>query len=380
MMLQRNLLILLFLVLMISCNTGKLDSEEKTKQFTFIESEISNPEIAQGFKVKEVDQIKMIEIFGSQDTIHASERFYLIKTGQSKLAPNDGKIIETPVNRIVCLSASQLSYLDALDDIPKLLGVSNAEYVVSQEFKGLVESGQIIETGLGEHFKIETLINLAPDIVMVAPQKGQSFQVLENAGLTVLPIGDYLESHPLGRAEWIKLFGLLTGKEKKALQIFDSIKKEYEQLRLLTVNIENRPSVITGKQYGGFWNLAGGKSYEAQFLADAGARYLWADDPSAGGLMLDFETVYHRGFEADYWRFLVYSPDEFTYTMLEAEDSRYVDFKAYREKQIITCNTLKKPFFQKGFLKPQVILADYIYIFHPSLLPDHKPVYYDLMK
>jgi iron complex transport system substrate-binding protein len=374
-----NLLFLLVLVVMVSCKDGKQKTEEK-QNHGVTKSTLSNPEIAQGFRVTKADEIRMVEIFSPGDSIHPNEKFYLVKHGQSKLAPGDGKVIETPVSRIVCLSASQLSYLDALDDIAKLVGVSNADYVVSKEFKGLVESGQIKETGLGEHFKTETLISLAPDIVMVSPQKGQSFQVLENAGLTVLPIGDYLESHPLGRAEWIKLFGLLSGKEDKALQIFDSIKQQYEELKMLAANIEKRPSVITGKQYGGFWNLSGGKSYEAQFLLDAGAHYLWADEGSAGGLMLDFETVYHRGFDADYWRFLVYSPEEYTYTMLQAEDKRYTDFRAFRTKKIITCNTLKKPFFQKGFLEPQVILADYMHIFHPSLLPDYTPVYYDLMK
>jgi iron complex transport system substrate-binding protein len=281
---------------------------------------------------------------------------------------------------MVCLSATHLSFLDALDEIDILCGVSSADYVVSPEFQTRLETGKIKEIGIGDHFKLEELINLSPEVLMVSPQKGQSFDPLVNAGLTIVPNGDFLETHPLGRVEWIKFVGLLTGKENEACQIFDSIKNEYNNLLQLTENISNRPAILSGKQYGGFWNLPGGQSYVSQFFKDAGANYLWGDNPSSGGITLDFETVYDQGMEADFWRILVYTDAEYSYQMLQDEDERYSNFKAFQNKKIIYCNTLETPYFQKGLLEPQAILSDYIHIFFPEVLPNHKNKYYKLLK
>lgn len=380
-MLREKFTIVVILILLggllFSCNNSsdrKLNSEE------FTETSPYSPQIAKGFRISQKQDIRLLEIFNPWDTAFPAQKFYLVPEVGSDSLFSDGQAIKIPIKSMVCLSASHLSFLDALGEIDKLTGVSSADFVVSEEFQDLVKSGEIREIGIGDHFRLEELINLSPDMVMVSPQKGQSFDPLVNAGLTVIPIGDYLEPHPLGRAEWIKLIGVLTGREQKALEIFDSVSAAYDELKKLTAEIDKRPTVITGKQYGGFWNLAGGKSYVATFLHDAGADYLWAGDQGTGGIMLDFETVYNKGINADYWRFLVYSGSDFTYEMLKTEDKRYADFSAFKNKQVIYCNTLKKPLFQKGLLEPQVILADYIRIFHPGLLPDHENVYYELLK
>ncbi len=372
--------IFLIFVVFTSCNESHEDNGKNYSKFVFEAYSPSNPEIASGFQIRESDDVKLLEIFNPWDSTFKSQKFYLVNEKDKDLTFPDGKSIKVPIKKLVVLSASHLSFLDVLNKIDLLVGVSSVKYVVSKKFKGLVESRKIKEIGIGDHFKLEELINLSPDVVMISPQKGQSFIPLQNAGLTIIPNGDYLESDPLGRAEWIKFIGVLTGKEKEAIHIFDSIKNEYFQLKKLSETLSYRPTVITGKQYGGFWNLSGGKSYEAQFIEDAGADYLWKENYSTGGIMLDFETVYGRGLEADYWRFLVYTSQDYTYEMLKAEDGRYADFAAFKNKKVIVCNTLKKPFFQKGFLEPQVILADYIHIFHPSLLPHHQNIYYELLK
>jgi len=355
--------------------TGK----DKEEHAAFVISP-SNPVIASGFKIIESGEKKVISIYHPWDSIMPPQFFYLLPQTTKASATKDTVIIHIPVKRIVCLSASHLSFLDALGQIDKLVGVNNADYVVSQEFQNLVESGKIKEIGIGDRFKLEGLIELAPDIVMVSPQPGQSFEPLVNAGLTIIPNGDYLESHPLGRAEWIKLMGVLFGCEDRAISIFDSIKNEYNNLKNLTAGIQNRPKILSGNQYGGFWTLPGGRSYEAQFMADAGAEFFYPENTLRGSLTLDFETVYAKGFDADFWRILVYEKEEYSYQKLEKEDQRYVDFKAFKDRKVFICNTFATPYHQKGLLEPQVILADYINIFHPGLLPDHQNIYYQLLK
>ncbi len=329
--------------------------------------------------MQDFDGYRRVQVNDPWNENAAGQNFYFVDQKLKDTAFADGETIVVPVDRMVCLSATHLAFLDALDAINRLVGVSSADYVVSDEFRHLVDSGQISEIGLGDHFKLETLMRLSPDVVMTSPRKGQEFELLRQAGITVLPNGDYLESHPLGRAEWIKFVGLLTGREVLAMHIFDSIKTSYDRLTQLTDSVKYRPTVLSGKQYGGFWDLPGGRSYVARLLKDAGADYLWAENPDAGSITLDFETVYNRGYNADFWRFLAYSEEPLSYDMLRAEDERYPDFKAFIGKKVLVCNTREKPYFQIGLLEPQVILADYIRIFHPELLRDYQPKYYHLL-
>mgnify|MGYP002344171000 CR=1 FL=1 len=376
-----NLLVLFaFLPVVMVFNSCHSQSGQVTMDSQKLVLSVSNPSVATGFRIEEGKDKKILSIFHPWDSLAAPQIFYLVPDTSNAPLPADVQAIHIPVKRIVCLSASHLSFLDALGQIDKLAGVNNAGYVVSKNFQNLVESGQIKEIGLGDRFKLEQLIGLDPDVVMVSPQPGQSWEPLINAGLTVIPNGDYLESHPLGRAEWIKCLGVLFGCEEKAIAVFDSIKNEYNSLKKLTEGINNRPLVLSGNQYGGFWTLPGGQSYEARFLADAGARFFYPENTMRGSFTLDFETVFAKGFDADFWRILVYNKDEYTYDKLLEEDVRYAGFKAFKERKVFICNTFSAPLYQKGLLEPQIILADYINIFHPGLIPGHQNVYYQLLQ
>jgi len=342
-------------------------------------SEIS-PKYATGFKVFDGSHYQVLEIFVPWDSINAVQRFYLLGDNPDNVTiPKDGVTLSIPLENMACFSATHLSFAHALGLIGRIVGVSSTDFVVSEEFQHLVGSGKIKEVGIGGHFNLEKLIQLNPQIIMISPQKGQTFDPLINAGLNIVMNGDYLEHSPLGRAEWIKMMGLLFGKEGEAMQIFDSISSKYETLKNLTKNIGTRPVVLSGKQYSGFWSLPGGKSYVSQFISDAGGTYLFADNPETGGLTLDFEAVYAKGLKADFWRFLIYSQDEFTSGAFLTEDPRYADFFAFKNKKVFVCNTFKTPYFQKGLLEPQIILADYIKILHPKILPQHQNVYYHLL-
>ena len=361
-----------------SCSIKSPPEDETVSRVNDV-SEI-NPNHARGFKVFKNEHYQVLEIYLPWDSLNAVQRFYLVKDNSESISvPNNGIVLHVPLNNMACFSATHLSFANALGLIDKINGVASADFVVSKKFQHLVESGQIKEVGIGGHFKLEELIQLNPEIIMVSPQKGQSFDPLINAGLNIVMNCDYLEPSPLGRAEWIKMMGLLFGKEREAIQIFDSISSEYETLKNLTKNVGTRPVVLSGKQYSGFWSLPGGKSYIAQFIADAGGKYLYDDNPETGSKTLEFESVYEKGIEADFWRFLIYSPDAFSYDMLVQEDERYADFLSVTNKKVFVCNSLKTPYFQKGLLEPQIILADYIKILHPELLPQHQNVYYHLL-
>ena len=185
---------------------------------------------------------------------------------------------------------------------------------------------------------------------------------------------------PLGQAEWIKFVGLLIGQEKEANEIFAEIEEKYNRLKTLTADIDHRPVVLSGEIHGGTWYAVGGQSFLAQVFKDAGADYFLKDDSRSGGVYLDFETVYARADSVDYWRILNSYPGKYSYNVLEAQDARYTDFKAFRKKGVIYCNMREKAYYENMPMEPELLLADFIKVFHPDLLPDYQPVYYHLLK
>src|SRR5262249_21380263 len=140
-----------------------------------------------------------------------------------------------------------------------------------------------------------------------------------------------------------------------------------------------RPTVFANTPYQGTWFMPGGKSYLAQFFADAGADYLWKDDPSTGSVSLSFESVFDKAADADFWVnagfFWTQKADAL------ADDSRCEHVAAFNSGQVYTNNghvnaNGGSDCFESGVADPDRILADLVKIFHPDLLPDHELYYY----
>ena len=184
---------------------------------------------------------------------------------------------------------------------------------------------------------------------------------------------------PLGQAEWIKFTAALLGLEDEANVKFKAIEDRYLELKALVENVEKRPTVLSGELHSGNWYVVGGESYLAQLFRDAGAQYFMKNDNESGGFYVDFETVYSQGAEADFWRIVNSYNGDFSYDILKQTDGRYADFKAYKEKKVIYSNLREVPFYEQTPVEPEVILADLIKVFHPTLLSDHEAVYYKLL-
>ena len=122
-----------------------------------------------------------------------------------------------------------------------------------------------------------------------------------DAGTPVLPNADWLETTPLGKAEWVKLMGALTDREDLVNRKFDSVEQAYQRLAAIGKASAIRPSVIIGMPFKGTWYMPAGDSYVAQLLRDAGADYHWSDTKGTGSLALNFETVAPVALTADFW-------------------------------------------------------------------------------
>lgn len=200
------------------------------------------------------------------------------------------------------------------------------------------------------------------------------FRKIEELGVPVVINAEYLEEHPLGRAEWIKFMALFLGKEKEADEVFKMIEKNYLSTKALTEKAEKKPTVLSGVVYSDAWFMPGGQNYAAKLINDAGCEYLWSSDSSKGFLQLSFESVYEKAHAADLW---IGVGSYSTLEEIKNGDERYTKFNPYQTKQVYTFNARKgakggSEFLELGYLRPDMILNDLVKIAHPDLLPEYE--------
>ncbi len=297
--------------------------------------------------------------------------------------PQVFKLTEIP-EKIVVTSTTHLPYLEMLDVDKSLIGFPNTQYIYSPGFRSAIESGRLIDLGPDGNLNIELLFSLDPDVVIAFDMGNESATLdkIQEANIPVLYNSDYLETSSLGRAEWIKFFGALFDKRKEADSIFDGVVKNYEKYKTLVKGTDYQPKVFSGVLYGDAWFLPGGRNWSSQFISDAGGEYLWQSDSSSGWMELSFESVYSKAFDADYWigTSTFNSLDE-----LASQDSRYRSFHAFAERKVYSYNLRRSPgggfdYFESGYSRPDLVLADIIKILHPQRLQSHEFHYFTKLK
>lgn len=275
-----------------------------------------------------------------------------------------------------CVYSHALKELDA-QNIIKVVG--DAGYMNDEFINEGLKNGNIIDGGSLQEPIVEKIIAAGPDMIVVSHYDGMDTSKLEKIGIPIVYLRESAEQNPLGRAEWIKLIGLIAGKKEKADSIFDKVKEDYNSLVKTASAAGEKPTVMTETMYQGTWFVPGGKSYASQLIKDAGANYVWAEDNSEGSLQLSFETVLSKAQNADFWLIRIFGVD-LTLDKLKEMDSRYMLFKPTKNNGVWSSNTQKVPFFDETPFHPELILKDYIKIFHPDLLPDEECQYFRQIK
>lgn len=370
----------IILLIFSSCNqTGnkqnKMLSDEQQVEVT------TKIKYAKGFEVKTYANYKLVDVTdpaGESDIVY---KYALLERGADRKGiPSDYEIIETPVRKIICMTTLQISNFIKLNATDRIVGMTSTRFLFNEKINRQIEKKETVKIGIEGEFDTELILALNPDIILVSPFKRGGYETLRNLDIPLISFLGYKESSPLGQAEWIKFTAMLLGVEEQANKQFDEIEKRYIDLMALTESLENKPTVMSGELHSGNWYVVGGDSYLAQLFRDAGATYFMNNDNESGGFYVDFETVYSQGANTDYWRMVNNHNGTFTYDALKQSDARYADFKAFKDKKLIYCNLREKPFYENTPVEPEVVLADLIKIFHPSLLPEHTPVYYELLK
>lgn len=337
-------------------------------------------EYAQGFKVEYKNGIKLLEMCDPFSKKAVVYKFALVKDNETAV-PQGYTPIRIPVSKVICMTTLQLAGFITLNETEKVCGVASTRYLHNPIVKEQIKNGVTRRIGIEGNFDNEIIINLNPDIIFISPFKRGGYDAIKDTGIPLVPHLGYKEPHPLGQAEWIKFLALFMDEEAKANRIFNSIAGEYNALKAKTANVKERPTVLSGEIHGGPWYAVGGKSFLAHLFKDAGADYFLKDNNESGGINFDFETIYEKAANSQYWRIMNGYQGEYTYEVLGKTDSRYKDFKAFKERRVIYCNQREKGFYESSPTNPHLVLKDLIKVFHPALIEDdYEGTYYTLLK
>ncbi len=289
------------------------------------------------------------------------------------------QVIKVPVKSLVVYTSVHAGAFKELGKIGVVTGVADAQFYKIPEIVEGLKSSAIVDVGKTDAPVAERIIDLNPDAIMLSLYQGMNLNAVKNLNIPLLQMVDNMETTPLGRAEWIKFLGELTGNRAKADSIFESVEKEYLTIKEKAQSAQSKnPKVLVENMYQGEWYVSGGSSYQATMIKDAGGDYAWADDKSSGSLFLSFEQVFDKAHDADVWLLKVYN-QELSRDAMQAMDSRNMLFDAVNNGGVFYSNTAESALFEEFPFHPELMLKDYIEIFHPEVFDDFTPRYFKQM-
>ena len=370
---------ILLLFVFISCTSR---NEKQTNDQIFQNNTITA--YAERFKLEKKGGYSLLTIINPwQGASEVNYVWYLVNRG-SKLPSgiDSSKVIYVPIRKIVCMSTTHISMISALNEANTISGVSGAPFLYEKNLIERLENGLIADVGYDDNLNKEMLISISPDLVMVygiGHESAGYIGKIRELGIKVLFNADYLETDPLGKAEWIKMFGALFCKENLADEIFQSIEKEYNRLKyFIYENSVDKPDVLLGLPYRDTWYISPGNSYISRLITDAGGNYLWKETKSSISMPIGIENVYLKGINADYWLNIgsINSRKE-----ISAIDPRLEDFPCFKNGNLYNNNKRTdakgaNDYWESGCLNPHIILKDIANILHPELFSDHELFYY----
>ena len=289
----------------------------------------------------------------------------------------EGTLVRTPLSKALVYTATHCNLIHELGAVKSIGGICEIQYIKVPEIVEGCQNGTIVNAGEGTNPDIEKIIDLHPDALLLSPYEnsGGHGQV-EKLKIPIIECADYMETSALGSAEWIRFYGLLFGREALADSIFAEVEKNYNEWKALATAQPVKPRLMCEVKSGSAWYVSGGRSTTGKLYADAGADYVFASYPNAGGVPLSFETVFDKAQDADVWLMKYNHPTDKTYQSLQEDYAPYANFKAFKNKNIYYCNTAYRPYYEDFPFHPDRVLKDLIKIFHPSLLPEYELKYF----
>ncbi len=376
-MFKNSSILIFILFLLASCvNNQQADSAQQNKTLATFPVEQ-----ATGFTLSAIEQGYQISVTNPWQEAQGVEYRYLLT--DKNILPRDvafDEVIKTPAKRIVCLSTTHVAFIDRLGEANRIVGVSGADYVSSELVQKRIAEKLVKDVGYEQALNYELVVSLKPDVVLaygVGAEMAGYLQKLKDLKIPVIFIGDYLEENPLGKAEWIKVFGLLLDKYALADSIYSEVQTEYLGLKNMLPKDIVKPNVFINLPWKDIWYFTGSQGYLASLIDDAGGNYLLRHLEGNRSYPFSIENSLEYAAKADIW----INPNMANSVAdIIAEVPILKGFSLVSDSTIFNNNNRVSPkggndFFESGTVNPHLILKDLIKIFHPNQL-HHDLVYY----
>ena len=321
-----------------------------------------------------------IEVNSAGDTsLLLNENFYTNNSKYTRIQIDSST--SKKYQRIICMSTSHIAFLEAIGKLDCIIAISGGRYVYNNYLLDKIRRGEIEDIGYESSLNYERILALKPDIVFTYGISGENnsyIDKLRQLGVNVMVIGDFNESHPLGKLEYIKLFGLLTGESSAADSIFAAKERIYNQIKATAASQIERPKILINAPWKDSWYVPGEENYMTALINDAGGRLLGSRSGVKVSSSHSVEEIFKLASNADYWL----NPNSYRdLATLISDNPLFKGIKAVKEKRVY--NNIKKntayggsDFWEKGVIEPEVVLKDLVKILHPDLFPGYTPQYY----
>jgi iron complex transport system substrate-binding protein len=371
--------LIVFTAAAISCSGGSDQTvENRLKSPDSIISRAKRLEID---KSKGYSQVSVINPWqGAGSVVHT---WHLLPAGMDLPESVDPReVIRIPVRRVICMSTTHAAMISALGEADAICGFSGTGFLYDTVLLANVSKGLVHEVGYEDNLNKELILKLDPDLVVVYGVGSESsgyISKLKEMGVSILFNADYLEDDPLGKAEWIKLFGSLFSKEEMADSIFRDAEEKYLNLREhISRKTKKRPEIMLGLPFRDTWYVSPGNSYISTLINDAGGNYLWSSTSSQYSMPMGIESVYTRALSAEYW---LNAGTASSLGDIEAIDPRLAQLPCFRSGNVFNNNRRfnsggGNDYWETGAVYPHLVLNDIASIIHPELFPVEEYVYY----
>ncbi|MGN0230276.1 MAG: ABC transporter substrate-binding protein [Muribaculaceae bacterium] len=371
-MLKRLVYSIIFITLSGSCSKSYQGAQNDEKP-----NEIATASL---LKIAHCDGYTRVDVVNPWTEGKLLQTYILVPRNAELPSPlPEGTLVRTPLERALVYSSVHAGAIKELGKVDAVKGVCDAEYYKIPEIVKGLENGSIINAGSAISPTVEKIVQLSPEAIIVSPYQNAGYGAVASLGIPIIECADYLETNPMGRAEWIKLFGELFDEAVLADSIFRDVDQKYQALRRAASKSPHKPSVLAESIIGGVWYVPGGNSYMAQMFADAGASYPWSDNTDVGSIQLDFSQVLATARDADIW--LMKSSTIESYSDLQKAYELNAEFAAYKNRKVWVCNATTTNLFEEFPFHPDRLLHDFEVIFHPELAgSDATTSYYTPLK
>ena len=354
----------ILLCLLYGCHTKQRISTEETQGETF------PVRFAEGFRATCYPDYTIVDVRDPWNPQRNLQRYVLIDRDKEITAKLPaGTLIRIPIQKAVVYTAVHCAALDDLGVMDAVIGVCEPRYINNPVIRSRLAEGLMTDMGEAVSPNTEKMIAMGVEVVLASPFQNAGYGSVGKTGIPIFECADYMETTPLGRAEWIRLLGLLTGKSALSDSLFVETEARYSEIKNAVARTTSRPTLFTEKRYGSAWYVPSGNSFMAQLYNDAGADYIFSYLPGSGGTPLSFETVFDKAIHAGFWLFHYDRDIEMTYQALAAEYALYANFDSFKNRHIYGCNTQSSLFFEETPMHPDYLLQELTAIFHPELLP-----------